>query len=55
MSAEDVLYYENELVEIMNEFIGSVVESSAGFISNNVIDFYIDFTQEKFIDEIEEE
>lgn len=55
LSAEDILFYENELVEIVKEFIRSVAKVSASFIGNKVWDFYIDFSQEKFIDEIEEE
>lgn len=50
-----MVYYENELVDVLNEFIQVLVKPSRGFINNSIWNFYLDFTQEKFIDEIEDE
>ena len=41
--------------DVVVEFIRSIVKSSVGVIRNEIWDFYMDFTQEKFIDDIEEE
>ena len=37
------------------EFIRSIATPAHGAINTGVWDFYLDFTQEKFIDEIEDE
>ena len=43
------------MIDVMREFIISIAKPSRGFVSNSMWDFYLDFTQEKFIDAIEEE
>jgi hypothetical protein len=44
LSAEDLLFYENELVQVLAEFIQSLVTYSAGTINNGLWNFYLDFT-----------
>lgn len=39
----------------MVEFIRSIAKPSKGVINNEIWNFYLDFTQEKFIDDIEDE
>jgi hypothetical protein len=55
MNAEDILFYENEMVDIVKEFVEAIAKPSKAGVNNGMWDFYLDFTQEKFIDEIEEE
>ena len=50
LKAEDILYFENEIIDVIKELISSLVEPSKGFICNEIMDFYIDFTREAFID-----
>lgn len=50
LSAEDVIYYEHDLLNIVMDFVRSVVKPSLGVIKNEIWNFYIDFTHEKFID-----
>lgn len=49
------MFFENEMIDVVKEFVQSIAKHSKGFITNQMWDFYLDFTQEKFIDEIEEE
>ena len=51
----DVLYFEHEMLNVVIDFIRSIVKPSKGFINNEIWNFYLDFTHEKFIDQIEEE
>jgi hypothetical protein len=44
LTAEDVLYFEHELLNLIVEFIHSLVQPSANFIKNEVFDFFLDFT-----------
>ena len=43
------------MLSVVIDFIRSIVKPSAGFINNEIWNFYLDFTHEKFIDQIEEE
>lgn len=40
---------------VLLDFIGQLTEPSHGFIKNEIWNFYLDFTHEKFIDQYEEE
>lgn len=43
------------MLNVVIDFIRSLVKPSEGFINNEIWNFYLDFTHEKFIDQIEEE
>ena len=49
------MYFEHDLLNVVIDFIRSLVKPSIGMINNKIWNFYLDFTNEKFIDQIEEE
>ncbi|CDW80555.1 UNKNOWN [Stylonychia lemnae] len=55
LSNFDLHYFENDLIKIMSQFIKSISVPSYNSINNQIFDFYVDFSQDKFIDEYEEE
>ena len=55
MSIEDLEYFEKELIDIIIEFVRSIVSPVKGVINNEIFNYYIDFSSPSFVDEYEEE
>ena len=44
MSNEDLDYFEKELIDIIIEFVRSIVSPIKGVINNEIFNYYIDFS-----------
>ena len=54
MSEEDLDYFETEFIDIVLEFIRSIVNPVKGILTHTDFNYYIDFTNPAMIDEYEE-
>eukprot|EP00347_Sterkiella_histriomuscorum_P018080 403346866 len=54
LSDFDLHYFENDFIMVVLEFVRNLAVPSHGAINNQIYDYYVEFSQEKFIDEYEE-
>mmetsp|Transcript_39959 Transcript_39959/g.29463 ORF Transcript_39959/g.29463 Transcript_39959/m.29463 type:complete len:85 (-) Transcript_39959:295-549(-) len=54
MDEQDLHFFENEFISVVLEFIKTIAEPAKKCLREEVFGFYVEFSQPKFIDDLDE-